>query len=73
MAPLIGSKDRAPRFALGLPGGLRIFREGLQAVGNLIHHRLQEAVEAPKCRRAGGCRRVATGEGGRVRAVVGVV
>ena len=39
-----------PRFALGLPGGLRIFPSALQAVLNLIDHgmSLQEAVEAPR-------------------------
>ena len=50
MAPLIVLKDGQPRFALGLPGGLRIFPSALQAVLNLIDHgmSLQEAVEAPR-------------------------
>jgi len=50
MAPLIVLKDGQPRFALGLPGGLRIFPSALQAVLNLIDHgmTLQEAVEAPR-------------------------
>ena len=50
MAPLIVLRDGAPRFALGLPGGLRIFPSALQAVLNLIDHgmSLQEAVEAPR-------------------------
>lgn len=50
MAPLIVLKDGRPRFALGLPGGLRIFPSALQAVVNLIDHgmSLQEAVEAPR-------------------------
>ena len=50
MAPLIVLKDGLPRFALGLPGGLRIFPSALQAVLNLIDHgmSLQEAVEAPR-------------------------
>jgi len=50
MAPLIVLKDGRPRFALGLPGGLRIFPSALQAVLNLIDHgmSLQEAVEAPR-------------------------
>ena len=50
MAPLIVLKDGQPRFALGLPGGLRIFPSALQAVLNLIDHGmgLQEAVEAPR-------------------------
>jgi hypothetical protein len=38
MAPLIVLKDGQPRFALGLPGGLRIFPSALQAVLNLIDH-----------------------------------
>jgi gamma-glutamyltranspeptidase/glutathione hydrolase len=50
MAPLIVLKDGAPRFALGLPGGLRIFPSAMQAVLNLVDHgmSLQEAVEAPR-------------------------
>lgn len=50
MAPLIVSKDGAPRFALGLPGGLRIFPSAMQALVNLIDHgmSLQQAVEAPR-------------------------
>jgi len=50
MSPLIVLRDGQPRFALGLPGGLRIFPSALQAVINLIDHEmsLQEAVEAPR-------------------------
>ena len=50
MAPLIVLRDGKPRFALGLPGGLRIFPSALQATLNLIDHAmsLQEAVEAPR-------------------------
>ena len=50
MAPLIVLRDGKPCFALGLPGGLRIFPSALQAVLNLIDHgmSLQEAVEAPR-------------------------
>ena len=50
MSPLIALKDGRPRFALGLPGGLRIFGSAMQAVVNLIDHgmSLQEAVEAPR-------------------------
>jgi gamma-glutamyltranspeptidase/glutathione hydrolase len=50
MAPLIVLQDGQPRFALGLPGGLRIFPSALQAVLNIIDHgmSLQEAVEAPR-------------------------
>lgn len=50
MSPLIVLRNNAPRFALGLPGGLRIFGSAMQAVINLIEHEmsLQEAVEAPR-------------------------
>ncbi|HPU49927.1 MAG TPA: gamma-glutamyltransferase [Burkholderiaceae bacterium] len=50
MSPLIVLKDGKPQFALGLPGGLRIFPSAMQAVINLIDHQmsLQEAVEAPR-------------------------
>ncbi|MCL2429318.1 MAG: gamma-glutamyltransferase [Alphaproteobacteria bacterium] len=50
MSPLIVLRDDAPKFALGLPGGLRIFGSAMQAVINLIDHgmSLQEAVEAPR-------------------------
>lgn len=50
MAPLIVLRDGRPRFALGLPGGLRIFPSALQAVVNLIDHGmgLQDAIEAPR-------------------------
>lgn len=50
MAPLIVLKDGRPAFALGLPGGLRIFGSAMQAVVNLLDHgmSLQEAVEAPR-------------------------
>jgi gamma-glutamyltranspeptidase / glutathione hydrolase len=50
MAPTIVLRDGRPAWALGLPGGVRIFTSVLQAVMNLIDHRmpLQEAVEAPR-------------------------
>ncbi len=50
MAPTIVLKDGKPAFALGLPGGLRIFPSAMQAVLNLIDHgmTLQQAVEAPR-------------------------
>ncbi|WP_119419189.1 gamma-glutamyltransferase [Desertibaculum subflavum] len=49
-APLITLKDGRLDFALGLPGGLRIFPSAMQAVVNLVDHgmSLQEAVEAPR-------------------------
>ena len=50
MAPMIVLRDERPVFALGLPGGVRIFPSALQAIVNLIDHgmSLQEAVEAPR-------------------------
>jgi gamma-glutamyltranspeptidase/glutathione hydrolase len=50
MAPTIVLRDDRPAFALGLPGGLRIFGSVMQALVNLIDHgmSLQEAVEAPR-------------------------
>jgi gamma-glutamyltranspeptidase/glutathione hydrolase len=50
MAPLIVLREGTPRWALGLPGGLRIFPSAMQALVNLIDHgmSLQEAVEAPR-------------------------
>ena len=56
MSPLIVLKDGTPAFALGLPGGLRIFGSAMQAVVNLVDHgmSLQEAVEAPRLWTQGG-------------------
>ena len=50
MAPMMVSKDGAIRYALGLPGAMRIFPSAMQSIVNLIDHRmsLQEAVEAPE-------------------------
>ncbi len=50
MAPTMLLKDGKVRFALGLPGGLRIFPSVMQAIINLVDHRMspQEAVEAPR-------------------------
>ena len=50
MSPVIVLKAGKPRYALGLPGGLRIFPSVMQALSNLIDHRMtvQEAVEAPR-------------------------
>jgi len=49
-SPLIGYRDGRPAFALGLPGGPRLYASAFQAVVNLIDHAmtLQEAVEAPR-------------------------
>ena len=50
MAPMMVLADGAPRYALGLPGGVRIYPSAFQAILNLIDHgmSLQEAVEAPR-------------------------
>jgi gamma-glutamyltranspeptidase / glutathione hydrolase len=56
MAPMMVLKDGQPAFALGLPGGLRIFPSAMQAIINLIDHGmdLQSAVEAPRVWTEGG-------------------
>jgi gamma-glutamyltranspeptidase/glutathione hydrolase len=50
MSPVIVLRDGKPSYALGLPGGLRIFPSVMQAISNLIDHGMsvQEAVEAPR-------------------------
>ncbi len=50
MAPMMVTQGPRVRYALGLPGALRIFPSALQAIVNLIDHgmSLQEAVEAPR-------------------------
>ena len=49
-APLIALKGGKPAYALGMPGGLRIFGSVMQGFLNLVDHgmSLQEAVEAPR-------------------------
>ena len=56
MAPMMVSRDGRIRWALGLPGALRIFPSAFQALVNLIDHgmTLQEAVEAPRIWTEGG-------------------
>ncbi len=56
MAPMMALKDGRIRYALGLPGGLRIFPSAFQALVNLIDHGMsvQEAVEAPRVWTEGG-------------------
>ncbi len=50
MSPVIVLRDGEPLYALGLPGGLRIFPSVMQALSNLIDHGMtvQQAVEAPR-------------------------
>jgi gamma-glutamyltranspeptidase/glutathione hydrolase len=50
MSPVMALRNGKLAYALGLPGGKRIFPSALQALVNLIDHgmSLQEAVEAPR-------------------------
>jgi gamma-glutamyltranspeptidase/glutathione hydrolase len=50
MSPVMALRDGRLVYALGLPGGKKIFPSALQALVNLIDHgmSLQEAVEAPR-------------------------
>lgn len=50
MSPVMALRDGRVVYALGLPGGRKIFPSALQALLNLIDHgmTLQEAVEAPR-------------------------
>jgi gamma-glutamyltranspeptidase/glutathione hydrolase len=50
MSPMMALRDGKLAYALGLPGGKRIFPSAMQALVNLIDHgmSLQEAVEAPR-------------------------
>ena len=56
MAPTMVLRDGRIRFALGLPGGLRIFGSAMQALVNLLDHDMtpQQAVEAPRVWTQGG-------------------
>ena len=56
MAPMMALRDGRVAYALGLPGGLRIFGSALQALVNLIDHGMtpQQAVEAPRVWTQGG-------------------
>ena len=50
MAPTILLRDGQPEFAVGLPGGVKIFTSVVQVIVNMVDHRMsaQEAVEAPR-------------------------
>ncbi len=56
MSPTMVLQEGRMAFALGLPGGLRIFGSAMQAVVNLLDHgmTLQRAVEAPRIWTQGG-------------------
>ena len=72
MSPLIVLKGGKPAFALGMPGGLRIFGSVMQGVVNLIDHgmALQEAVEAPRLWTQGAAVETERGFGEAVRAAL---
>jgi gamma-glutamyltranspeptidase/glutathione hydrolase len=63
MSPVIVLRDGQPAYALGLPGGLRIFPSVMQALSNLIDHGMsvQEAVEAPRVWTQGYALEIETG------------
>jgi gamma-glutamyltranspeptidase / glutathione hydrolase len=63
MSPTIVLRDGKPFFALGTPGGSRIFAAVLQAIVNVVDHgmTLQEAVEAPRVWTDGGALEVEEG------------
>jgi gamma-glutamyltranspeptidase/glutathione hydrolase len=63
MSPMLALKDGRVRYALGLPGGRKIFSSALQALINLIDHgmSLQEAFEAPRTWTEGGVLEVEPG------------
>src|SRR5262245_18067911 len=71
MSPMMALRDGKLRYALGLPGGKRIFPSAMQALVNLIDHgmSLQEAVEAPRVWTEGNALEVELGvpEGVRAR------
>ena len=50
MAPVIAYRGSRPAFALGLPGGIRIWTSVAQAIMNIVDYEMtaQEAVEAPR-------------------------
>jgi gamma-glutamyltranspeptidase/glutathione hydrolase len=56
MSPMMVLENGQVKYALGLPGGLTIFGNAMQAIVNLIDHgmSLQEAVEAPRIWTQGG-------------------
>ena len=73
MSPMMACQEGKVRFALGLPGGLRIFPSAMQALVNLLEHgmSLQEAVEAPRIWTQGESVEVEHGYGDAVKAALG--
>jgi gamma-glutamyltranspeptidase / glutathione hydrolase len=70
MSPMMALRHGKLVYALGLPGGKRIFPSALQALVNLIDHgmSLQEAVEAPRVWTEGNALEVESAVPERVRA-----
>ncbi|MBR1126244.1 gamma-glutamyltransferase [Bradyrhizobium lablabi] len=70
MSPMMALQNGKLRYALGLPGGKRIFPSAMQALINLIDHgmSLQEAVEAPRVWTEGNALEVEQGVPESVRA-----
>jgi gamma-glutamyltranspeptidase/glutathione hydrolase len=70
MAPMIVLRGGRPAYALGMPGGLRIFGCVMQGMLNLVDHgmSLQEAVEAPRLWTQGEAVEIEPAFGGDVRA-----
>ena len=75
MSPMIACQDGRVRYALGLVGGLRIFPSAMQALVNLLEHKmsLQEAVEAPRVWTQGESVEVEKGYGDAVREALGAM
>ena len=72
MSPMMALHHGKLVYALGLPGGKRIFPSALQALVNLIDHgmSLQEAVEAPRVWTEGNALEVESAVPERVRAAL---
>jgi gamma-glutamyltranspeptidase/glutathione hydrolase len=72
MSPMMALRHGRLVYALGLPGGKRIFPSALQALVNLIDHgmSLQEAVEAPRVWTEGNALEVESAVPERVRAAL---
>ncbi len=68
MAPMMVRREGRLLWALGLPGGLRIFPCAMQSLVNLIDHgmSLPEAVEAPRIWTEGGALEIEAGIAGEV-------
>ncbi len=72
MSPMIVLRGGKPAYALGMPGGLRIFGCVMQGMLNLVDHgmSLQEAVEAPRLWTQGDAVEIEPAFGADVRAAL---